>query len=38
MRSSSGGEEFQVLFFVDDEIHFGKDRLRGVEEAIAAKK
>ena len=25
-------------FFVDDEIYFGKDRLRDVEEAIAAKK
>ena len=28
----------RATFFVDDEINFGKDRLRDVEEAIVARR
>jgi 2-hydroxychromene-2-carboxylate isomerase len=37
-RAVERGAFGSPTFFVDDEIYFGKDRLRDVEEAIAAKK
>src|SRR6185436_18941681 len=37
-RAVDRGTFGSPTFFVDDEIYFGKDRLRDVEEAIAAKK
>ena len=37
-RAVERGTFGSPTFFVDDEIYFGKDRLRDVEEAIAAKK
>jgi len=37
-RSVDRGTFGSPTFFVDDEIYFGKDRLRDVEEAIVAKK
>ncbi|MBV8192454.1 MAG: 2-hydroxychromene-2-carboxylate isomerase [Alphaproteobacteria bacterium] len=37
-RAVDRGTFGSPTFFVDDDIYFGKDRLRDVEEAIAAKK
>jgi 2-hydroxychromene-2-carboxylate isomerase len=37
-RAVERGTFGSPTFFVDDEIYFGKDRLRDVEEAIAARK
>jgi len=37
-RAVERGTFGSPTFFVDDEIYFGKDKLRDVEEAIAAKK
>ncbi|MGH8675883.1 MAG: 2-hydroxychromene-2-carboxylate isomerase, partial [Burkholderiales bacterium] len=37
-RAVSRGTFGSPTFFVDGEIYFGKDRLRDVEEAIAARK
>jgi len=37
-RAVERGTFGSPTFFVDDDIYFGKDRLRDVEEAIAAKK
>ena len=37
-RAVERGTFGSPTFFVDDEIYFGKDRLRDVEETIAAKK
>jgi len=37
-RAVDRGTFGSPTFFVDEEIYFGKDRLRDVEEAIAAKK
>ena len=37
-RAVERGSFGSPTFFVDDEIYFGKDRLRDVEEAIVAKK
>ena len=37
-RAVERGTFGSPTFFVDDEIYFGKDRLRDVEEAIASKK
>jgi len=37
-RAVDRGTFGSPTFFVDDEIYFGKDRLRDVEEAIVAKK